>query len=227
LPVPPLEGDYVCISFGRGKPVSLLGGGLLLVKDSLPADLPIQPVADAGAALLPKLLAYNALLRPAAYGLISRNPFLKLGQTVYKPLLTIRALDARRLTLLPANVEQYMARSREIEGALRDVLAVNPALRDLAANNSERCGRLLRYPVLCADVAQCERLLMDLRRRGLGATAMYQRPLGEIEGVAGRVTASGDYPGAVRFAGRLITLPLHSGVGVRELREIRRVLRAG
>src|SRR5690606_34335161 len=86
LPAPPLEGDYICISFGRGKPVSLLGGGLLLVKDSLPTDWPIQPAADAGAALLPKLLAYNALLRPAAYGLISRNPFLKLGQTVYKPL---------------------------------------------------------------------------------------------------------------------------------------------
>src|SRR5580700_2083909 len=30
-----LQGDLVCLSFGRGKPVSLLGGGALLVREAL------------------------------------------------------------------------------------------------------------------------------------------------------------------------------------------------
>ena len=31
----PLKGDLVCLSFGRGKPVSLLGGGAILIKSDI------------------------------------------------------------------------------------------------------------------------------------------------------------------------------------------------
>ena len=37
-----LTGDFICLSFGRGKPVSLLGGGCLLVKETILQNDPIE-----------------------------------------------------------------------------------------------------------------------------------------------------------------------------------------
>jgi dTDP-4-amino-4,6-dideoxygalactose transaminase len=97
---------------------------------------------------------------------------------------------------------------------------VDPS-RSLARRLAGRAGRLLRYPVLCADREERDAWLARLRRAGLGPSAMYERPLAQVDGV--RVGA-GEYPGAARFAARLLTLPVHEGVDARVLDGIRRVL---
>lgn len=216
-----LEGDMVCLSFGRGKPVSLLGGGLLLWRDGLAGQLgqswTVRHVAAAAPAAAAQLRAksavYNLLLRPHLYLLLNRNPLLALGATRYKALPGIRAIDPLQARLLSANVERHCARTRLNEERARQLLARHPVLIDLPSRAGARSGRLLRYPLLCRDGAQRDRLWQELRREGLGATAMYQHPLPDVEGVAGRVIA-GALPNAAAFARRLLTLPLH--VGVRE-----------
>ena len=225
---PPLAGDLVCISFGRGKPVSLLGGGALLVSDALaplltaPRDMPGQ----SGYQLAVKTLAYNQLLRPQFYQLLSRNPWLGLGQTRFKPLAAIHAMDPVRLALLPANIRKHVEDAGDVQRQLCALLARCDGVRDLAAAAGERCGRLLRYPVLCENEVARDRLWQRLRQAGLGATAMYQRALPFIEGVAGRLAASPALPGAEAFAGRLLTLPVHAGVHRRHLRRLITVLRS-
>lgn len=216
-----LTGDAVCLSFGRGKPVSLMGGGAMLLHESLAIDAVVAPLIGpaipAGRLYLPKVLAYNALLEPNLYGLISRNPWLKLGRTVFKPLSGITEMDGERKALLPTNIERYLQSSQVFQSYMA---AVVPSAMDFSASLSLRRGRLLRYPVLCASATQREQLLARLRIGGLGATALYQRILPEIDGVAGRVVVRGSLDGAKAFAQRLLTLPLHASVDKPDLKHM-------
>ena len=228
LPQPALTGDLVCLSFGRGKPVSLLGGGALLVRETLLPLLaePAPSVAGNGYAVAAKAVAYNQLLRPALYQLLSRNPWLRLGQTRFKPLPAMEAIDPARLALLPANIQRHLQRPDDAQRQLRAILAGREGLRDLAAAAGARCGRLLRYPVLCENAAARDRLWSRLQQAGLGATAMYQRALPAIDGVAGRVAATAPLPGAVAFADCLLTLPVHAGVRPHHHQRLAALLRA-
>jgi dTDP-4-amino-4,6-dideoxygalactose transaminase len=229
LPQPPLAGELVCLSFGRGKPVSLLGGGALLVRESLLPELAEMPAPAAaiapGRGFAVKALAYNQLLRPQLYQLLSRNPWLGLGQTRFKPLAAIHAMDPERLALLPANARRYLERPQLIQRQLQALLAGCSPMHDPATAAGERCGRLLRYPVLCESMSARDRLWQQLQRAGLGATALYQRILPEIEGMAARVVVPAPLPGASAFAGRLLTLPVHAGVGPDHLRRLAALLR--
>src|SRR5690606_21615872 len=81
-----LHGDYVLRSFGRGKPASVLGGGLLLLRHGLsPLDAVLKNhVRSAGAGRLSAIAhfararAYNLLRRPAFYYWLHRCSFLPL-----------------------------------------------------------------------------------------------------------------------------------------------------
>ncbi len=222
------RGDLVCTSFGRGKPVSLLGGGLLwtdAAHAALVAQLPVAAAPQTDRTLHLKAAVINALLRPRLYGLINRNPLFSLGQTRFKPLLELRALDSQRRQLLAANTAAHLARSRECERQLAQIVAGIPSLIDLPAVAGGRSGRLLRYPLLCRDRVQRDRLWQALQAAGLGATAMYQQVLPEVEGV-GAVKAVGLLPGARRFAERLLTLPVHAAVTGRHLQRMADLLRS-
>ena len=58
------------------------------------------------------------------------------------------------------------------------------------------------------DQRQRDQWLTRLRRAGLGASAMYECPLAAVEGVT---VARAQSTAAARFAGRLLTLPVHEG----------------
>ena len=236
----PLSSDAICFSFGRGKPVSLLGGGLFLASDSLLSELEktsannhtdIFRLDQGEAGRLPfvaKTLAYNLLLHPALYGLINRNPLLHLGQTVFKPLSGIQYLDDYRRALLPANLDKYWARVTSSKDNLlpqQYLLAQVPAAMNLPAQLESRTGRLLRFPIIFPDVESRDAALSELVKKGLGATALYRRYLPEVEGVAGRLDLKVALPGAVEFAGRLLTLPTHSGVKPADLDSILSILK--
>jgi len=209
-----MSGDLVCLSIGRGKPVSLLGGGALLVRRGIPVpaalqDLPTQP--DSGATYRAKVAAFNLLLNRRLYWVANRNPGLSLGETVFKPLTHIARADASRCRLIAGNARAYLARSRDAERWWDSEIARANGVTPLAVEESRK-GRLLRYPVLCVDAAERERLHAKLDRAGLGVSSMYRRPLYEIPGVADKVVVSGNGDGAKSFASRLLTFPIHAQV---------------
>lgn len=218
-----LSGDYVVFSFGRGKPLSLLGGGLLLTKFPLTlSSLPITGTPGTASHFTLKATAYNLLLRPRLYQLLNRNPLLKLGETRYHALTGVNLMDEQRRRLLPENFKRYTDRSRDRERAYDRFIPAS--LNCLDALRSSRRKRLLRYPLLVNDARQCTILLNNLRRAGLGATAMYQKPLPAIDGVRGMLDIKGNYQNAQDFADRLITLPLHEGVSQDSLRRINDII---
>jgi dTDP-4-amino-4,6-dideoxygalactose transaminase len=224
---PSLHGDAVCLSFGRGKPVCLLGGGALLLREGCWAEGVVAAVCTAIGAERPdslfaaKARLYNLLLHPRLYAAINRNPLLHLGKTVFKPLVAATTLDAARQALLCTNIERYLAHPRRAAAWLHAGL---PRERDLPAQLAERGARLLRYPVLCRDRAERDALLERLRQAGLGATALYQRIMPEVEGVEDQVAVRVALDGARIFADRLLTLPVHGGVTERDVERMLEIL---
>ncbi len=207
-----LAGDLVCLSFGRGKPVSLLGGGLLLVRSDCPSRAPaIAAAHEAGAGLTLKVQLFNALLHRRLYPIVNRNPLFALGQTVFKPLHEIRTLDRVRYQSVATAVQRYLAGSRSNESAWE--AALGPlSLPGRLAGERQRLGRLLRYPILCVDENERNRLWRIFDQAGLGASALYRVALPDVDGVAGRFRLASDYGNARNFSARLLTLPVHEQV---------------
>ncbi|UZJ43909.1 DegT/DnrJ/EryC1/StrS family aminotransferase [Marinimicrobium sp. C6131] len=206
-----LTGDYVVFSFGRGKPVSLLGGGVLLHRKPLEASTPAPRSLSAAQRLRLRLkyAVYNQLLEPFYYQALSRNPLIKLGETRYSPLRSIEGMDDRRYSLLDRNIAQHRGRSRGAEQAYDQALGNVNALTGLF---SDRRRRLLRYPLLVPDAIAQQRIMATLK--GYGVTTLYQRSIDHFVN-SGYLRKEGLCPNATDFASRLLTLPVHSRVTAR------------
>lgn len=206
------EADYLIFSFGRGKPLSLLGGGAVFSKQPIECTAIKKPSKPNRATRTAKFLTYNWLLNPHAYCLLNHNPFITLGQTTYHQLSEIRHLDNFTLELLSSNFIRYQQRSRHLERSYLFAIEEADFKSEYLPIGTSRQYRLLRYPVLCQDTHQRDNLIYQLNRQGLGASAMYKHSLANIAGVADKIHISTPSTNAEDFAGRLLTLPLHEGV---------------
>ncbi|MEC9339971.1 MAG: DegT/DnrJ/EryC1/StrS family aminotransferase, partial [Pseudomonadota bacterium] len=213
---PGWSGDLVVLSFGRGKPVSLLGGGAVLCRDEgLTRALPQLPAVPASTVRFRLRAAlYNLLTRPRCYWLPALLP-LGLGETRYRPLGAVQGTPRPALRALPANLAaRRTAESIAYPELITTALAklIHGGGVDLPGQLGVSTSTLLRYPLLAADEAQRDRLLTALNDAGLGATSLYGKILPEIDTVPGESSPAGDYPHARAFAARLLTLPLHNRV---------------
>jgi dTDP-4-amino-4,6-dideoxygalactose transaminase len=220
--------DLVVLSFGRGKPINLLGGGALLRRPARTAvGVALQAALDAQLSALPVsrsrplrqgLLgaAYNTLTNPSAYSLARRMPGLHIGATSFEPLEVESRLDRARLGNLAAALDAYRARPVDVQLALTEAL---PALHAAGFEPlrgsrwpAQAQARLLRFPLLARDAALAARAHLALEARGLGASRMYANPLPQIMGVPQAISRQGPFPQAADLARRLITLPVHHRV---------------
>lgn len=223
-----LSADFTVVSFGKGKPVSTLGGGALLVK-GCGQKLPVLPVPRR-TSLVPILqrLVYNAVIAPQIYGGLVRLPGLGIGATRYQPLLEVSGMDDMRCAWLAGNVEYWCHREQP---AVSQLSAGILLLRDQGVIDLARLcpgTRLLRYPLLLPDESVTARAEQRLLAAGLGASRLYRRILPELTGVPGEsLVCQGELPVARAFASRLLTLPVHSGVRARDVYAMLHIIRDG
>ncbi len=226
-----LTGDYSVLSFGRGKPVSLLGGGVLLHRQGLTVQSQAAPSASSRTIQLNivlRFLLYNTLRNPVFYGALERLPFLNIGATEYKPLTHIQPIEPYRANYLHANVNAHLQRGFDVQQRMRAMLQTLPAQAfiDLSLQQTAPRNRLLRYPLLAACATRRNDCLNYLRSAGLGASALYGKTLLEINGVNALVDSPEDLPNARSFASRLLTLPVHEQVTARRIDQIYECLTA-
>lgn len=218
--------DYVVFSFGRGKPLSLLAGGLLLAKKAVLKN-PLENNSPSSSSWSwkdkSKLRAYNLLLHPQAYCFLKRAPFTTLGETRLHLHEKITVMPALAKSLFTANRQAYCQRSETVATCYKEWFS-DKSIQFLKVIDSARSGRLLRYPLLLADAEQCQKLHRLLDKNGLGSSLMYQQELSAIEGVADKVVLHTPLLNARSFAKRLLTLPLHAYVIQRHLDKMHKII---
>jgi dTDP-4-amino-4,6-dideoxygalactose transaminase len=212
------SGDFVALSFGRGKPVNAGGGGALLARTPTDAagglgwpDIVAQAgsaVSDTANAL--KRTAFNIAIRPTAYGLMRRMPGLAIGETHYRPGREPMPMDLFTARVLCSAVAREPRApgpaQRDFERAFR---ALPEGWIDLPHSIAQgEIPALLRYALLAPDHETRDRVLGRLDR--FGASRFYGVALPDLPGMP-PVESSG-IDEARRFADRLLTLPVHSDV---------------
>jgi len=224
------QGDFAILSFGRGKPVSLLGGGAVLTKtpalnDALPRSRRTRKPLASAVTFESKKWFYNAFLSPRLYWLPAAIPSLHLGETRFVPLPTLSDAGQFLADALPEVLAGYKRHPRPAQDALSAMLTRFDT-RGIFDLPKACCGQhippLLRYPLLVSDTIVRSRLFEVLDKAGLGVSKMYPAILPKISGLE-NVFSEPFFPNAQYFSDRLLTLPVHSGVTAATVREIARL----
>lgn len=211
-------GEYVVLSFGRGKPLNLLHGGALVSRlaeadDDSPA-VPPDHCTTKERLLSSRLaaVAFNALTRPALYGIYSTLPGTGLGSVIYKPLRDASLLPEQAWQQLGAAFELYCQKP----SYRRDIWATalekwsELGIFPLAAPGKPLPAEPLRLALLAPDRTARDLLVDRLNKAGLGASRFYATDLPEVTEIPEQVKCQGPFPNARVLAERLFTLPTHA-----------------
>jgi perosamine synthetase len=229
-------GDIGIASFGRGKPLSLLGGGAVLVNNS---DLREQiktmhDLIDGPVTVFPrlsyvaKLIVYSILFHPSLFWIPANIPGLRIGETHFSLdfvieknnqfMVSIGNIIAARLDEI-RQTRLYVARIyRESLDRFREDFAYMPECDD----NDDHIA-LLRFPLIFKKKERRDSVLGKLRAAGLGATGMYPAPLNEISGTKSYLPDNEVFPEAKSISERILTLPIHEYVNARDIQKIKKV----
>ncbi len=225
--------DFIILSFGRGKPVNLLGGGAVLTQNPqlyqlLPIPTPIQNSLINNIKYKVKLFIYNLSIQPFLYGLLTRTPGLSIGQTIYKPLNEINGISSATRVLLKSNLKAYRLRQncQQKYNAMLQSCSRTDIINLPFELNHDMSQPLLRYPIVIKNTAARNRLYEKLKP--YGASLMYKQPLHLIDKVDNLIKKqnNNNYPNATHFAQQLLTLPTHEGVDNKTLRIIESAIKA-
>jgi len=227
-------GDVGLFSFGRGKVLGSLRGGLIVTRSAEIAaavksendTLPAAGFVSDGRLLL-EMIAYSVFFDPSWYWVPNSLPFLKLGVTEFNQAFVV----AKPSTLAMAVVQQllpgmgnhrairrsYASRfTRDLQGHPKFVILEPPP----------GCmPTYIRFPVIARDEETRARAIAKLRSKGIGASPFYPSAICDIGGID-RYTGPGNphRPQAESLARTLLTLPTGPHVTERDLEQIRGIL---
>ena len=212
------SGDYVVLSFGRGKPLNLLRGGALATRyatlPNLPPDpaTPLERLSESRLAGLAKAAGFNVLTHPRVYWLSARLP--GIGDTNFVPLNRAAALPFGAWGHVGAAFDDYAREGWQFiwKDVLPEWQSAGIQILTCPGDVPNLGTRRLRLALLAQTREQRDRLVSSINIDHLGASVMYGVPLNRIHGVPPQVATQGPFPNAELLAGRLFTLPTHSQV---------------
>ena len=201
------KGDYGLYSLGRGKPLPLGTGGILLSPKSNDLIAFSERRANFGIMALAKTAMTEIFSRPSLYRLVEALP-LGLGETHFDP--------GFRLNQMPVLIKSLFIRSMpllEVLNSHRRIIAgeyrMNLPAKALINEPCDSKCVYTRFPFLASSVRIAETL------KPLGVRQMYPKCLIDEKKVSAFISQdSKDTPGARELANRLITLPTHSRISI-------------
>ena len=228
-------GDIGIFSFRRGKPLGLLGGGVILAntkstEEAVRAqyDLLSGSVTPSRFSYLINLLLYSMFFNPRFYWIPQRMPWLQLGETIFTLDYEVKRLHpiVRRLggSIFPG-FERIRRLRRELAKCYRERLERLMQEFIYLPDVGDEGIALLRFPLILKSGEKRVRILSELKRNGLGATGSYPVPLNELPGAAAYFDGKEVYPNAKYVSERILTLPLHEYVTERDIEKMTEIIK--
>jgi dTDP-4-amino-4,6-dideoxygalactose transaminase len=213
-------GDVGFFSLGRGKPMTTMGGGVILtnndqLKDKISSQIGIltqnSKLKTQNLKFILQSLAYSIFLNPRLYWIPEMFTFLHLGETIYDPEFSIGPF-----TKIQAQQGLVALKRLKGENALRYEKGRN-YLKKLSQRNGMFSPKpidasspiYLRYPIILKDKNRRNNTYQKLKVRGLGSHFMYPSSIGEIDGIAANLNGKSNREVGKQLVDRLLTLPTH------------------
>jgi len=201
------RGDLGLLSFGRGKPLSGLGGGALV--GAAPASDPATPRP---AAAFARALAYDVARLPLVFRWLELVPALHVGETIFDADFARGPIDGAALCLAAAALAHFDdATRRRVERAasLAERIAAETRFAPLLPPPGAT-GVFPRLGLVAPSGSARDAALAELR--DLGATTLYPASLDALAELRPARADASSCPGARDFAARLLTVPTHGGL---------------
>jgi dTDP-4-amino-4,6-dideoxygalactose transaminase len=206
--------DYTVLSFGRGKPLPLGGGGAVIASE--PRDLSQIVGGLRASRLVPARflmpLAVRALASPRLYWILENLP-LGLGRTVYDPSFSVADMPLAYQRIGSAALARLDCLNRH-RVDIGDVYNSHFAGEINVAPMKNRLAHT-RYPLLVRNQSAIRQLA------AYGVRRLYPLALCDLPALQSSLVCPGEQlRGAREIASRLITLPTHMHVDQRLANEL-------
>jgi hypothetical protein len=225
----PMDADAGVLSFGRGKPTSVLFGGAVLLPNDSMASTAISTAARSTTyseyRLALRALAYNLATRPVPYGLMRRLPWLHVGESTLEITSQATRLPTAFLSLVGAqcsDAHRSMDGRRGANLAMVDLLEASGLRVPHAVRRGVETVGLNRIPALAPSPAVAGRL--SIRCGVFGVTRMYHQLLPEFNGTS-ESEAAHCWPNAFSLSRHLLTFPASGRLPVQAHRALAGCLR--
>lgn len=222
------RGHYGLLSFGRGKPLSGLGGGAVVWSATTeePAD-PGRPKLARAKALV-RAIGYDLALHPTVFRGLSSIPSLGIGVTSFNPDFEHGSIDGASMilaaALLPRLNPEGRARAEQAEVLAQRIVSETRFEPLLATPTS--AGVYPRLALRAPTGEARDTAWRELEALGVGASAMYPSALESVDALSPFLVGAEPCHGAIDFAARILTLPTHGKLNGELLERALGVLRA-
>lgn len=223
-------GDVGFFSLGRGKCIPSGHGGVILANEHCGAAISnavhnhVKFKANRDPGSLLGFIAYAVATRPFSWWFIDRSPFNPADQGM--DLAGLPAIDHHSMSAVQAGIgNSIFARSQSINSMWRE--NANQIINVLCEFDFIHFPKIspeaepvfLRLPFIVSNKINGAFLFKALKQQGIGISKSYFRTLPDLYADQLAVNPR-DYPGANHIAECLYTLPTHSYLNERDIKNI-------
>lgn len=198
------KGDFGLFSLGRGKPLPLGRGGILISSKMVSYLEPSKNSKHSGVADVVKVILARIFSRPSLYHFAERLP-IGLGKTPFDPDFKVKGISSAIKGLLFRSMpllEPYNRHRRKIANQYKNNLPPESLIDEPQGSNCV----YNRFPILAPTTK------VGLKFKHLGVRRMYPSCIVDERKIRTFIHSEEDTPGARELAQRLITLPTHSRI---------------
>lgn len=228
-------GDVGFFSFGRGKNLTTYSGGAIVTDNDKIAEYiekNIRAFPSPGNIveyrILAEFLFYALMMRPWLYWIPDRLPFLGIGKTVYDENFTVELLSRLQKAIGSVVYSNFagVVQTRINNSNRLATEIINLGGYTIPGWHENTNIPYIRLPILAKNEFIRNKGIAELRRKGIGASAMYPTAINEITAIKELLVNPGDdFSGAVDVSRRLFTLPTHSYLTEKDIKNIMACLR--
>ena len=215
-----------CIySFGRGKPINSLGGGVAQIIDKkkfVELDKKYNSILTSKSSetlkYLMNFLAYKFFYNSILYKILYSIPQLHLGKTIFNLDFKICKMNSINRKV----IKNIVTRMEQIESLRIKICNDYDKIMEMYKEHFIFYPQNIfyRYPVIVKSENKRDFIVEALQKEGIGAFPLYPKPLNSQPGLKEILKDNTFYPNAEFISQNLFTLPVNEFIKEKQINKI-------